>query len=79
MDIQNIFILIGIGWTKDEIVEDLKGEGYDHNFYFVEDQPLDELTKNVTYANEVWCFGDCSNIEMYDYARDNGLDIWVMG
>lgn len=80
MDIQDVFIIIGEGWTKEKIIEDLRGEGYKHNFYFDNDKSdMEVLMDKVKFANEVWTFGDCMSCGMYAYAMLLGKECWKMG
>ncbi len=79
MDIQNVFIIIGKGWNKRKIVDELKMEGYKHNFFFCDGQSFEAAEKNILLTNEVWCFGECDRMYWYQYAKDKGLSIWLMG
>ena len=79
VDIQNVFIIIGRKWNKDKIVKELKDEGYKHNFFFGQGQEFGILEKNILLCDEVWCFGDAEQYEMYEYAKKIAKDIWQMG
>lgn len=79
MDIQNIFIIMGRGWNKKQIVKELKEEGYKHNFFFGQGQDFGILEKNILLADECWCFGNCDGYDMFEYAKRKNLDIWRMG
>lgn len=78
MDTINVFVIIGRGYTKQMIIKDIQEEGYKHNFFFGQGQEWDVLEKNMLMANEVWAFGDCSEFDTYEYAKEKGLDLWQM-
>lgn len=66
-------------FTKEEIVAELKAEGYKHNFIFANKIDLDYAKDYMRKCEEVWCFGDCEEMFMYMMATDEGMDIWTMG
>lgn len=81
MDISNVFVIMGTNWNKKLVIEDIRVEGYKHNFYFSNDRlsNKDDELKKMAIADEIWCFGDCSANLMYHYAIKNNKDIWRMG
>lgn len=79
MDIMNVYVIIGRGFTKSKIVGEIREEGYKHNFYFSQGQEWEDLVQAMKLASEVWVFGDATEYEDYEYAKRNGKDIWKMG
>lgn len=79
LDRLNVLIIMGNNWTKEKVLEDLKGEGYQHNFYFVDNYGLGKFKTQGKIANECWCFGNCYNHPIYLYSEKNSIDIWQMG
>lgn len=79
MDINNVFIIIGKGWSKRRVIKDLKGEGYRHNFYFSNGTVGNNEIKQLGISEEVWLFGDCNGLEILKYVERNQLDVWKMG
>lgn len=74
----NVVILIGRKYTKHKIIQDIREEGYKHNFFFAQGQDWELLQKQLDFCQEVWCFGDCTGFDTYEYAKKNNLDIWTM-
>lgn len=81
MDIKNVFIIYNpVEFTKNQIIVDLKEEGYSHNFCFSKIEfDRKYLESNLKIADEVWCFGFCEKLLDYSVAKRKGLDIWQMG
>lgn len=79
MDLINVFIIVGRGWTREKVERELIEEGYSHNFSFGDGRDEDLLFKLMEIANEIWCFGDCVGYNTLKYARSKGMDIWKMG
>jgi pentose-5-phosphate-3-epimerase len=80
MDIRNIMIIFNKEqFTKEEIVADLKAEGYKHNFIFANKIDLDYMKDYLKKVDEVWCFGDCEDMWLYEMFSNEGMDIWNMG
>lgn len=79
MDILNCFIVYDKSkYSKEDIVEELKEEGFRHNFYFFkEDMDLD--VRELSKADELWQFGECVGEPILNYAREMGKEIWRMG
>lgn len=79
MDILNIFVIAGQGWSKPKIIADIEGEGYKHNFFFSQGQDWDILEREIKKADEIWCWGHCEGYQMYEYAKIHSMDLWKMG
>ena len=79
MDIKNVVIIIGRKYTKHKIIQEIREEGYKHNFFFAQGQEWDILVKHLDMANEIWVFGDATGFETHTYAKKVNLDIWQMG
>lgn len=79
MDMINVYIIIGRGFNKAKIVNEIEEEGYNHNFFFEQGQEWDVLTNNMHIADEIWVFGDATEYDTYRYAKTKGMDIWQMG
>jgi len=81
MEVKNIGILYNESeLTKEQVVADLKSEGYTHNFLFINPITLSgTLDRHLKTIDEVWLFKDCSKMWQYEYFKSNGKDIWVMG
>lgn len=78
MDIVNVCIVYDTyKYTKEDVVEDLKKEGYKHNFYFFRDI-LEDDVKQMRVADEVWQFGECIGNPLLKRAREMGKEIWRM-
>lgn len=75
----NIFIIMGREWNKNRVVADLKDEGYPHRFFIGDIKKPNQFQRHMKIADEVWCFGDCSDNIMKLYAERNGYDLWQMG
>lgn len=86
MEIRNVYVIVNTNkFTKERVVAELQEEGYKHNFFFgnVTQFPRNEdgydiRIKHIKQADEVWCFGDCSEVYDYKLAKENGADIWQM-
>lgn len=79
MSTRNIYVMFDQkNFTKEEIVADLQGEGYEHNFFYGIAREGVDLDKLVAYADEVWCFGECKMVKEYELAKSLGCDIWQM-
>lgn len=79
MDLINVFIIIGRGYNKQKIVNEIREEGYKHNFFFGQNQDWSDLVNRIHFADEVWHFGECSEYDTYKFAKKIGKDIWRMG
>lgn len=64
-------------FTKDQIITDIRSEGYAHNFYFddKENYQLDYIEE----SDEIWIFGEVREYISYKFATELGKDIWTMG
>lgn len=79
MEIDNIYVVYGKPYTRDKVIDEIKAEGYTHNFFFGDNKEYDDKIKNIHYASEIWVFGDVKRHEDYIYALKNKFDIWRMG
>lgn len=79
MGSKNIYVIVGDGWDEPSVVDELEDEGYVHDFYFGINEELILNLVDMISADEVWCFGDCEGLEVYEHAREFKLDIWRMG
>lgn len=80
MDVRNIFILFNKDeFTKEEIVADLKEEGYKHNFIFGFKLSQENLGDYLRKCDEVWCFGECADQVEFQVSKEMGKDVWIMG
>ena len=79
MDTDNVFVIIGNGFKKIDVIREIKDEGYNHNFYFADSDNFSEMIKQLNISDETWCFGDCDGLAIYKYADRNGIDFWRMG
>ena len=76
---KNVYIIIGEGFTQEEVKRELKEEGYPYNFYFPRTDDFEERRLHMWVADEIWTFGDVSKIDDYQVAKTDGKDVWVMG
>lgn len=79
MDIRNVYVIVGKGYTVEKVKEDLRLERYNHNFAFGEMLTDDQKTIGIVQADEVWTFGNVVANKEYNLALINQKDIWVMG
>ena len=75
----NVYVIFGRQFSLDEIKQELKEEGYTHNFFFGHRKSYDEKMKGLEVADEIWTFGDVKGYEDYEMALVKGKDIWIMG
>jgi hypothetical protein len=68
-----VFVIIGVGYTKEEVIEEIRQEGYKHEFNF------DNSSSALQESQEVWCFGRVNDCDLYHEAVELGKDIWIMG
>lgn len=83
MEIRNVYVIMNTNkFTKERVVAEIQEEGYMHNFLFgnVTQFPVNDefRIKHIKQADEVWCFGDCSEVHDYKLAKEIGADIWQM-
>lgn len=79
MEIRKIYVIIDLNkYSKDDVVKDIKEEGYKHDFYFGNVDKNSFSASCLEEADEVWCFGNCEGINDYLMAKMLGKDIWVM-
>lgn len=79
MDVKNIVVLNNASLNKEDIIVDLKNEGYRHNFCFASWVDTHYGASAIEHADEVWTFGDCTDTFLYRHAMEVGADIWNMG
>lgn len=79
MGCKNIYVITGEGWNRDSIVEEIEAEDYDHDFYFGQSGKLINDLVDMVSADEVWCFGECDDLPVYEHAIKFKLDLWKMG
>lgn len=79
MDVRNVFILFNeVDFTKEDIVADLKAEGYKHNFIFGFKLSQENLGDYLRKCDECWVFGNCSEMPEYKVSNDLGVEVWQM-
>ena len=65
-------------YSGDRVRKELAEEGYKDTFYI--SSGTSEFTVNyLKVADEVWCFGDCTELDDYKRAVQLGCDLWQMG
>ena len=81
MDVMNVFVIFDITkFSKEQIVDELVGEGYRHNFMFDNMvYPKSVLENYLDQSDEVWCFGKCEGSQAHTLAIKKGFDVWQMG
>ena len=65
-------------YTEEKIINIIKEEGYEHNFFFHR-KTISDKTIHMKVADEVWTFGNVEDLEDYKMAIEFGLDVWEMG
>lgn len=76
---KNVFVIFnGKEFTKEDIVIDIKEERYSHYFMFYCDVDNKTYFDVLKVSDEVWTFGDCSEIDAYKSAVVFGSDLWKM-
>ena len=79
MDVTNVAIIMGRGWNKQKIVDEIELEGWKHNFFFCQNQEWDFVKAKLDFADECWVFGDASGYDTYNYVKKERFDIiWQM-
>lgn len=80
MEIRNVYVIVGLGYTREKVEKELKEEKYSHNFCFghVRMNPI-SARERMKEANEVWCFGMVDYSPDYKVAKEMRKDIWKMG
>ena len=87
--VQNIFIVIGNGMSRSEVIDNLISDGYEHNFFFGSDYDGiedDNWRVDLKSCSELWMFGEIpvyGNNPLFvtqrKYANDNNIEVWHMG
>lgn len=65
-------------FNKDEVVQEIREEGYNHHFFFANFNDIGTTEKSIKDADEVWVWGDCQDNAYYKLAKKLGADIWQM-
>lgn len=79
MDLKKVFVIIDLNsFTKEQVIEDLKEEGYRYDFFFGNLKDAHMTKDLIQSCEEVWCFGECEKTIDYLIARELGSDIWQM-
>lgn len=78
MDMMKILILHDENFTKNQILDDLRTDGFSHLFKFVEDLDDGQLALYIDDADELWVFGDVKNDPYYAEIREAGVSEWQM-
>lgn len=71
-NVKKVAVLIGKGYTEDRVRKEIKEEGYTFAFYF------GSYHEMIIEADEVWTFGDCSDLNEYKFAVARGCELWDM-
>lgn len=75
-----VYVIINYDkYTLEEVILDIKEEGYKHLFYFAKPLPSLIRLEYLEASDEIWCFGDCTDISDYKMAVEEGKEIWIMG
>jgi len=64
--------------TKDSVKKELEQEGYKHYFSFYFESPVFYENKVLENSDEVWFFGNCEKLPIYDIIKNMGKDCWQM-
>lgn len=81
MVVRKVYIIIDSRlYSKEDVVVDIKAEGYKHEFVFgnLDHYSVDAKKQMIKDSDEVWCFGKCERTEDYKIAKELGADIWQM-
>lgn len=65
-------------FSKEDVVRDMQEEGYPYNFFFANFSEIKPTKYAIENADEVWTWGDCTDLHYYKYAREVGSDLWCM-
>jgi len=79
MAIKKVVILHDENYTKAQILDDLRGEGFRHKYKFISDVETEMVGIYLDESDEVWTFGDVEDMIEYRAAKALGCDIWGMG
>ena len=80
MGLSRVIILI---YNKSEydvgkVRSELEQEGFTDNF-MITDGFDSKVAQYLEVADEVWLFGECKRIPLYERAVEQGCEIWRMG
>lgn len=79
MEIRKIYVIYNANkFKKEDIVKDIKEEGYKHHFFFCDHSGYANR-EYLDLADEVWVWGKCDDIPDFILAQALGADIWFMG
>lgn len=73
-----VIIVDVMRFTKEDVVKDIREEGYQHNFMFANFNAIDVVENALKNADEVWVWGDCKDLKYLKLAKEMGCDIWQM-
>lgn len=76
---KKVFVIVGPGWSESLVRDVIFEEEYEYDFFIATKDYFGMQAKVMTAADEVWCFGDCSDITLYRHAKVNNYDCWQMG
>lgn len=80
MEVTKVFVIFDkTKYRKEDVVTELNGEGYIHEFHFSDGFLTSDTLNAISTANEVWLFGDCTDSEEYKVGLALGVDFWQMG
>lgn len=51
---KNVFVIIGSGWSRDVVIDDIDGEGYDYDFYFGHSQDIEDQLNEEFITETTW-------------------------
>lgn len=79
MDLRKVFVIYDTEkYTSDMILQDMRDEGFNHEFKLWTDVPFKHAEHYLRGADEVWVFGYVDDIMHYQLAKKLGKDFWVM-
>jgi hypothetical protein len=79
MGIRNIFLIIDPNkFNKEDIVNIIKSEGWEHNFYFPSMSEHSDNKLQIRNADEIWLMGEVSSQRDYKIAIELNCDLWQM-
>lgn len=82
LTVKYVYVIVGRDMKKEDVIKDLRAERYDvdyYKFFFGQDVDKQFKVESIEFADEVWCFGKCGEVEDYRMALELRADIWVMG
>lgn len=80
MEDRKIYVIIDLNkFTKADVVQEIKEEGYKFGFFFGNVGQHTNKKEYMDACDEVWCWGNCEHIPDYNMAIERGREIWIMG